>query len=800
MLKHYIRTAFRNFRSNKIGFTGSLLTTCLAALCISLLFSFVHNELSMDNFHKRKNDIYTMIIKRFPNSEWQSISPSRIFHFDYRQFPELDNLTSVAKINEREATINYKETTYHPEGLIADSAFFKVFDFKLKVGDKKTVLTKPDVIILSEKFANKIFGKEDPIGKSLKLKFRGEYTHIVAAVIKVPQNSSITFDFIVPNINRIYSKIGPDFILVNNNFNEEQFKSKIEKLGQTHRQFKESQLSIIALGDIYFNKDLALRTSVISRVGDKKNVRVLIIVMLVILAISVLNFSNLQIINTNNNIKNNAINTINGAATKQLLIQKVTETFLLVAISTLVASVLYKISLPYFNHFTKVALSPPFWNVVLINAAILLLITFIASVYPLFVVLRSPVVGSLKSQPFKGNPLLARKSIVIFQYCLTIVLLTSSVFVVRQLNMMLTKDLGFKSKNIIKTQLYFSSTPGPDFYNNWDKLSEQEKTNKIKEFHRNFYFIQNELAAQSTISAFSQADSPLHPIPVDIKLKGSIDEKTTEKMVRLSTTYKDLFGLQIIEGRFFQRGRDVPGAKKVVINEAAKKFWNIDDILENHLIGGTFNEEYEIIGVVKDFNYERLSVRPKPLIMVNSPKNWDDDFFIRFQDGLTQEGIKAVETIFKKYNPSETFEYSFLSDEIEAMYQKEKHLRSIYIIFTFIALLISAIGLFTIALYDARKRIKEIGIRKVNGAKVSEILAMLTRDFVKWVATSFIIACPIAYFAMHKWLENFAYKTSLSWWIFALAGLLALGIALLTISFQSWKAATRNPVEALRYE
>ena len=181
-------------------------------------------------------------------------------------------------------------------------------------------------------------------------------------------------------------------------------------------------------------------------------------------------------------------------------------------------------------------------------------------------------------------------------------------------------------------------------------------------------------------------------------------------------------------------------------------------------------------------------------------EDMEANFLIQFEEGATQSGLQFVEGLFAKNNSGEAFQYTFLTDEIETLYQKEKRLSQIYIIFTIIAFLISATGLFAISLYDTRKRTKEIGVRKVNGAKVSEILALLNKDFLKWVAIAFVIACPIAYYVMYKWLENFAYKTNLSWWIFALAGLLALGIALLTVSWQSWRAATRNPVEALRYE
>lgn len=203
--------------------------------------------------------------------------------------------------------------------------------------------------------------------------------------------------------------------------------------------------------------------------------------------------------------------------------------------------------------------------------------------------------------------------------------------------------------------------------------------------------------------------------------------------------------------------------------------------------------------MVKDFNYEHLSAKPKPLIMVyfEDPKA---EYFIKFHKNKTQEGIQQIEALFKEVNPNQLFKYTFLSDEIATLYQKEKRLSTIYIIFTIIALLISAIGLFTIALYDTQKRIKEIGIRKVNGATTKEIMFILNKDFIKWVIIAFVIASPIAYYAMNNWLENFAYKTPLSLWVFALACVFTLIIALLTVSWQTYKAATQNPVKSLKDE
>ena len=289
------------------------------------------------------------------------------------------------------------------------------------------------------------------------------------------------------------------------------------------------------------------------------------------------------------------------------------------------------------------------------------------------------------------------------------------------------------------------------------------------------------------------------------KLQGDDRDYASANFLAVTPDYAKTLGLKMLEGRFFENEKDKDRGNKIVINEAAKKYWGIEGISSARILNKYWSRSdddgggFEIIGVVKDFNSEHLSIKPHPLVMMYF-QDIEANFMIQFEEGTVQQGIQFVQRLFSEINPGETFEYTFLTDDISAMYQKEKRLSEIYILFTVIAYLISSIGLFAISLYDTRRRVKEIGVRKVNGAKVSEVLALLNMAFIKWIAIAFVIATPLAWFAMHKWLENFAYKTTLSWWIFALAGVLALGIALLTVSWQSWRAATRNPVEALRYE
>ncbi len=334
------------------------------------------------------------------------------------------------------------------------------------------------------------------------------------------------------------------------------------------------------------------------------------------------------------------------------------------------------------------------------------------------------------------------------------------------------------------------------FVGSADELKKREA-----EKQKSYQYLRNELASTSAITAFAQGDGPLNPpIIMSWKLKGGEKDYLSMKGLFVQPDYLKVLGLKISEGRFFDAQKDESGANKIVINEAAKKYWGIKDILESRLqIGEGDSTGHEIIGVVKDFNYQNLSAKPQPLFI----EYFEDirmSYQIKFRAGSVQSGLQSVSRLFKKVNPGEDFSYSFLSDEVAALSQKEKRLSQIYFVFTIIALFITAVGIFVIATYDAQRRTKEIGIRKVNGARIGEIMFMLNKDFVKLVLFAFIIACPTAWYAMHKWLENFAYKTNLSWWVFATAGLTALFVVIVTVSWQSWRAASRNPVEALRYE
>jgi putative ABC transport system permease protein len=754
----------------------------------------------MDNFYKNKEDIYLLTMKSSPKSDWTSIR-----RFTEKEYPEVKNRTTLLNYKEDELKLKQGSNTYTPKGIVIDSSFFKVFNFTLNLGSIKGIAEDNEAIILSEAFSKSIFGDKNPIGQEVELKMRYyQGTRTVKGIIKIPSNSSLKFEYLLPKGSqklaiRQFNRMGIDFIRVNDNFNKEEFNEKIKNINNNVPNFRpiltKSNTKAVNFQNLYLDKTYK---SIVNRThlntGDKQNNNILKIIILVILLVSILNYSNLQIVNTHSVTKNIIISKVNGALKKHIFYQKMVETFIIIIISAFLITLFYNIISPTFNAFVKVNLAPPIWKILLVNSVILGVIAFLGLVYPMIVVHGFSDVKNLKqnhsSQKIKG-----KKIIVIAQYSLAFVLLISSIVIDRQLQLMLHKDLGFSSNNVVRAKLFYEP-PFDRASRNWSderRKEEREKFTKIPQY------INNQLSSFSSVEKIAQGNFLLDPFTYDWKNKGNNSQLNSLHTLIITPSYLEMFDLEVTNGRFFDKIKDKPRQNLMMLNEAAIKYWNITDISATRILGRGWGgkEGYQIVGVVKDFNFQHLSAKPKPLMMLY----WadpDEDYFIKLNKNKIQEGLTQIEKLFKEINPSQTFKYSFLSDEINALYLKEKRLSTIYMLFTIIALVISAIGLFTIALYDTRRRIKEIGIRKVNGATSAEIVIMLNKDFIKWVIIAFFVATPIAYYAMNNWLQNFAYKTTLSWWIFALVGLFIIIISLLTVSWQSYYAARNNPVDSLR--
>jgi putative ABC transport system permease protein len=794
MIRYYIKYAFRNFSSKLSVSLGSLLTIVLGTVCISLLFTYVYNELTMDKFHSRSGDIYITVNRSNEGGEWRPLEADAFFKFDYRNYPELEGLTSIKKYGGGDLRIRYNNLTYFPEGIVTDSAFFKIFDFSLIRGHQERLLKDPDGILITEKFARQLFGENDPIGKSVKVILREEIEYTVKGILEnPPSNSSINFDFILPDHSdpNVFSRMGVNFILAEENFNPIAFTEKIKHIGDSHPQFKNSETGIFPFDDFYFLKEILQKKQAgIDKTGDMQNIYILAVMMGIVLIISILNFSNLQVIGTNSFIKQSTITTIYGAEERHLILQKVVEVMLLSIIALVIATGIYHLILPGFNRLVEVDLAPSLSQNFLINLGVILIISLLALIYPVIIFFRLSLSHSLKYQALGEGLILGKRAVVIVQYTLAFVLLMAATVVTRQLHLMLDKDLGFNSSNVIRTKLIYELPMAKN---------REDAEKKRYELQQNLQYIRNQLANRTEILNFAQGRSVLDEYQMDWKPESADQQFASVNLQLVTPGYEKVHDFQLTEGRFFERHRDFSRSSKVVINEAARRLWQIDDINKADLSSSSWGGGFEIIGVVKDFNYQHLSLKPEPIVMVYF-EDASSDFLIRYQEGKLEDLLSYLKQLYYKLNPDQAFKYSLLEDEIQALYKKEKQQSTIYIIFTVVALFVSATGLFAVALYDTQKRVKEIGIRKVNGATIKEIIVLLNGDFLRWVLLSFVIACPVTYYLMDKWLENFAYKTTLEWWMFALAGVITICVALVTVSGLSYRAAITNPVHVLKDE
>ncbi len=628
MIIYYFKLAIRNFGTNRLIFVGSILTLCLGTLCISLLYSYVHNEMTMDQFHKNIDDIYLMKIKASPEAQWEIINPALFFKFNYKEHPELRNYTNIQKYNEGEMKISYEDSEYTPEGIIVDTTFFEMFDFTMKVGDAKMALSAPNSILITERFAKKVFGSQNPVGKQLNVTSNRKDICTVAGIVNPPpSNSSITFDFILRSSSEPnkYSRSGGAFFLVNKGFDPSSFNKKIASIGHSHQQFGESIMGIQPFNTMYYSKNITELKGLISKYGDKKTLYILIGTMILILLISAINLSNLQIINANKTQKTNAISMINGARKRDIVYQKIIETALHIAISAVLISALYFLLLPGFNSITKVSLSPPFLNIFFLNTIILLCLSTLALIYPIFLAMRFPPITGMKNLYLSGSLIGGRNGFIVLQYALTFVLLIASVTVVKQLNSLLNKDLGFHKENILRAKL-FHRIPYPlqqaDFAKYRDNQAfltakSAEYREQKKQQERGYQVLKDKLESHTSIELFAQGKIPISPYTMPCKPKNKEIDYSSQNSLSVSVDYAKVFNIQIVEGRFFDSEKDKSRGNKVVINEAAKKYWNIQDIADTRLLNRYWNndEGYEVIGVVKDFDYEHLSLKPKPLIM-----------------------------------------------------------------------------------------------------------------------------------------------------------------------------------------
>jgi len=753
-----------------------------------LIMLWVMDEMSFDRFHANIDRMYCIIEK-------QDYSDGQMLHTNNTPFalkdellanyPEVENATRTIWMGDRSLSYEDKVLTMGPICFV-DPEFMDVLTFDLLKGDPKS-LTEPNKILITEDVAQSFFEGKDPIGETLKMD--GQHEFEIGGVLKnIPENSTFSFNVLVPFV-QMEKLFGRDLNSWNNNWprttivlsedsQSEEFEKKIENLCKDHNQ-ENTTLFLKAMSDdhLYSNS------------GENNRMQYIylfIAIGAIILIIASVNFVNLSTAKSEERAVEVGVRKVVGANRWSLIHQFFSEKTLLVLMSLLISILLTALLIPLFNEVSGKKLTFNFLeNPVLIAlfGGVGIITIILSGIYPSLVLSSFKPVRALKSSIFskRKRGVSSRSILVVIQFSLSIVLIVSAFVVLSQLNYIKSFNLGYEEENLIYIEL-----PG-----------------QSKEAHEPF---SNEILKIPGVTKLTKADKP--PFwggnsSWGYDWEGKDPELTVLIcMMQVDRNYFDVMGIPFEGGVTFSERFD---------NYSLDKVENVDVILNQEAIRrmkmekpvgkffGRGDNKGTIVAVTQDFNFENLRRSVEPLVMI--PIQDDPNIIIaRIQKDNIHETVESIEQVWKKINPSSPFSFGFFDDRLESMYQGELRISKLFRYFTTIAIFIACLGLLGLSSFSIQRKTKEIGIRKVVGAPVKSIIFLLTKDFVRWVFIAFILACPVAWYSMDQWLENFAYKTSLSWWIFGIAGILALLIAIFTVSFQTLKASLRNPVDSLRYE
>ena len=798
MLRNHLSFAFRALRRDRVYTILNLagLATGLAAALLVLLW--VQDELTFDRSHRQGKNIVRVLTNWDFGGErqWTEVTPAGLVPAAKAELPEVQE--AVRTWNIHTSTFQVGATLMEAEdALIADAAFFDLFDFPILRSDGSKPLSTPNGILLTESQARKFFADADPLGKTLR--FNNKLDLVVTGILKdSPSNSSFQFSCVMPwesvatgivrdpkNAFHWGNMSYRSWFLLRPEADREALAHKLAALVARHRDKPDDGQFWYALQPLH---QVYLDSGMLSwdeGTGNRKTIAVCGLIGLLVLAIACINYVNLATARASTRAKEVGVRKAIGAGRGELFAQFLAESGLLILVASVLAMLLAVAFLPMFNelsgkNFSNGQFLQPVVLRVVAAAAVLALL--LAGIYPALMLTRFNPIAVLKGQLFNfgktGNntATVLRKTLVTGQFVFSLVLITSALIISRQMAFVREAKLGYERQNVIFMSLYGKKSPAE--------------------------VVKNELTGKPGVAEVSMSDNNI--VGIGSKNGGMEWEGKPEGkempiwQVGVDADFQAFFGLQLAEGRWFRPEMNGWDTTSFLINEAAAREMGLHDGAAGKWVD--FNgTKGTIAGVVKDFNFRSLHDAIEPLIIYQNPE-WIDAFYVKTAPGKTQEAIASMQAVAEKFNPGKVFKYKFLDEEYDAMYKNEARTGVLFNRFAGLAVLISCLGLLGLATFAAQHRAKEIGIRKVLGASVASVVGLLAKDFLKLIVLAILIASPIAYWAMGKWLQDFAYRIDIQWWMFVVAGAAAVAVALLTVGFQSVRAALANPVKSLRSE
>ncbi len=810
MIKNYLKTAFRSIVKQRIFAIINIAGLSIGLASCFLIAMFIQDEFSYDDFHKNKENIYKLALERkYPaHSTNYALVPHSFSEIMNKDFPEVKKVARLFG-NGNEILVTYEKengekVSFEESGMmLADSSFLEIFEFEMLKGDPSTALKNGTEILLTVSTAKKYFGDEDPMGKTLQTDF-GTFT-VAGVLADIPDNSHFDFDFL-GSINlfpffkqpNYFSFSTHMYLELEDNANPQVLESKFpqmvldyaapqleQNLGISYEEYAAAgngyRYFLQPLTDIHLDP-----TNIEAKIkpgGNLTYVYIFISIAVLILLIACINFMNLATARSAERAKEVGVRKSLGSDKKQLVFQFLTESILLSVISVLLSILFVFLVLPAFNQLAQKSLALDMTNVVLVVSlfSFAVLVGVLAGIYPAFVLSSYNTIQVMKGKmQHNTSGAWLRNGLVVFQFSISIVLITGTLVVLDQMRYIQNVGLGYNKDKVMVVERAFALNENLDSF--------------IKELRRESFVV--EAAGSGSVPGNFMFGA-------QFQLKGSADVLTVKGMT-ISDRYAETMGLGLKEGRWF--GEAFNDSLNIILNESAVATLGIKDPVGTKLIQNNQNNEpveFTVVGVVEDFHFQSLKDNISPFTLYsteNGAQGGVGFVSIRLNSDQLMSDVAKIEKKWAEQSNGQLFKFNFLDEQLQAQYAAEANSGKILAVFASLAIFIACVGLFGLSAYTASLKTKEIGVRKVLGASVGSIVYLLSLSFTRLVIIAFVIAAPAAYFAMDKWLGNFAYRVEISPWLFAISGAAALGIAWLTISFQSIKAAIVNPVKSLKDE
>ncbi len=790
MIRNFFKIALRNLSRNK-GFSAiNIFGLAIGMASAILILLWIQNELSHDTFHEKIDRIYVANNRdKFNGELWAWNTTPKILGPTIKlEYPA--DVEDAVRINQSGFLFTIGEKHLNAEGYFTDPGFLTTFSFPLVQGNAKTALSKVDDIVITQKLANKLFGTDNALGKVVKLDSTDNFT--VTGVIKdLPNNTSFDFEYLLPW--SYMKKIGWDdeywgnnsvktYILLKPGVSQAAFDTKIKKVTINHTANTEDKSTTQVFTQKLADRWLYSKSENGRYVGGRiEMVKLFGVIAAFILLIACINFMNLSTARSEKRAKEVGIRKVVGAQKGGLVAQFIGESILIALIAGIIAIITVQVGLSGFNNLVGKELyisyrSPLFW---LSFIGFILFTGFIAGSYPAFYLSSYKPVKVLKGTFKAAHALVTpRKVLVILQFTFAIALIICTIIVEHQIKYAQDRDSGY-----VKDKLVFTPMNG--------------------EVEKHYDLIKNDLLSSGAALSVTKSQCPITQRYSDgwgWSWPGSTEADTKTDFVRMASdaNFVNTMGVQLLKGRDIDIYNYPADSTAMLLNESAVKVMRLKNPIGQIIRAD--GSDWRVVGVLKDFIYESPYEKVQQLAIMG-PKSWFTTIHYKLNPAKsTADALKLAENVFKKYNPQYPFDYKFADDSYALKFKEEQRTGTLAALFAGLTIFISCLGLFGLATYMAENRIKEIGVRKVLGASIANITTLLSTDFLKLVIISFVLASPLAWYAMYKWLQNYNYHINIEWWVFAAAGLLSVIIAIITVSYQSIKAAIANPTKSLRSE